>query len=83
MTSGEEVERLLTGDPPFPRKAWRRMRGWYRVLADYSPATAQITLEWITEEREELYRAVPPPPGGEYSHICAAPPNGQLRTYIG
>ena len=30
-SAGEDVERLLTGDPPLPREAWRRMRGWYRV----------------------------------------------------
>ena len=28
-TAGEAVESLFTWDPPLPREAWRRMRGWY------------------------------------------------------
>ena len=47
---GEEVERPLIGDHPLPRKAWRRMREWYRAAVDHAPLLAQITLEHITVE---------------------------------
>ena len=35
-TAGEDVERLLSGDPPLPCKSWRRMRGCYRVAVDHA-----------------------------------------------
>ena len=59
-TAGEEVERLLNGDPPLPCKAWRRMWRWYIRAVDHAPPPAQITLERITAERKEIYCAVPP-----------------------
>ena len=59
-TVGEDVERLLTGTPPIPRKAWRRMRGWYREEVDHALPPAQITLKRITVDHKKLYCAVPP-----------------------
>ena len=32
----EDVERLLSRDPPSPRKAWRRMWWWYRAAVDHA-----------------------------------------------
>ena len=48
--AGEYVERILTGDTPLPREAWRRMRVWYRVVVDHYPSSAQVTLKQITVE---------------------------------
>ena len=64
-TAGEEVEILLTGYPPLSRKSWVRMWEWYIEAVYHTPPPAHITLELIAAEREELYRAVPPPPLGE------------------
>ena len=58
-TVGEEVETLLGADPPVPREAWRRLKGWYKVLFDRAPPPARATLERITAERVDLYRYVP------------------------
>ena len=54
------METLLTGDPPLPREPWKRMWGWYREAVDHALPPAQVTLERITAEREELYCVVPP-----------------------
>ena len=59
-TEGEDVERLMTGDPLLPYKARRRMEGWYRAAVDHFPSLAQVTLVGIMAERVELYRAIPP-----------------------
>ena len=47
------------------------MRGWYQEAANHAPPPAQVTLERITAERDELYRAVPPP--GETIPISMPP----------
>ena len=60
-TAGKYMERILNGDPPLPREAWRRMHGWYISAVDHSPSPAQITLKRITAERVEIYRAITPP----------------------
>ena len=60
-TVGEDMERLLTRDPPLPHELWRRMRGWYRAAVDHALPFARVTLERITAERVELYCAAPPP----------------------
>ena len=73
-TAGKDVERLLTGHPPLTRKAWRRMRGWYRAAVDHAPPPARFTLEQITANCVELYRAVPPPlPPGENTPTSVMP----------
>ena len=36
-TAGEEVEKLLGEDPPVPREAWRRLKGWYKAAVDRAP----------------------------------------------
>ena len=67
------MESLLTGDPPFPRKSWMRMWGWYQEALDHAPPPAQITLKQIATDRKELYRSVPPPPGGGgevFPYLC-------------
>ena len=47
------------------------MRGWYQEAVDYALPSARVTLKRITAEREELYRAVPPP--GETIPISVLP----------
>ena len=39
-TTGEDVEILLSGDNPLPRKAWVRMQECYKELADHTPPPA-------------------------------------------
>ena len=56
----EDVEQLLTGDPPLRREAWRRMRGWYRAAVDHAFPPARFTLKRIMPESVGLYRTVPP-----------------------
>ena len=58
---GEDVEILLIGDPPLPHEDWSIMRGWYREAVDHTLPPARITIEWITAERDELYRDVTSP----------------------
>ena len=53
-TSGEEVESLLTRDPPLPREDWMRMWGWYQEAVDHAPPPARVTLERITAESKKL-----------------------------
>ena len=40
-TAGEEVETLLGADPPMPREAWRRLKGWYKAAVDRAPPPDQ------------------------------------------
>ena len=70
-TAGEEAETLLTGDPSLPHGNWRRIQRWYQEAMDHAPTPAWVTLKRITAEREELYRAVPPP--GETIPISVLP----------
>ena len=32
-TAGQEVETLLGEDPPNPKEAWIRLKGWYKTAA--------------------------------------------------
>ena len=73
------MEILLTRDPPLPHKAWRRTWGWYREAVDHTPSPAKITLERITADREEIYRAVPPPPG---ENIPTSMPPSQIDDFV-
>ena len=54
-TAGEEVETLLGADPPNPREAWRRLKGWYKAAVDRAQPPARATLDRITAERVDLY----------------------------
>ena len=54
-TAGQEVETLLGEDPPNPKEAWRRLKGWYKATVNRAPTPAQATLERITAERVDLY----------------------------
>ena len=38
--SGEEVETLLGTDPPNPKDAWRRLKGWYKAAVNRAPPPA-------------------------------------------
>ena len=51
----------MGSDPPIPREAWHRIKGWYMSDVDRAPPPDWVTLEWITVERVELYSYVPPP----------------------
>ena len=70
-TAGAEVETLLGADPPNPREAWRRLKGWYKAAANRAPPPARATLEQITAERVNLYSYVPYP--GEHIPVTVRP----------
>ena len=55
------MESLLGGDPPNPKEAWRRLKGWYKAAVNRALPPARDTLERITAEQVELYSYVPPP----------------------
>ena len=52
MKAGEEVERLMTRDPPLPHRAWRRMRGRYLEVVDHDPLSPSPIDESIPIEEE-------------------------------
>ena len=60
-TTGQEVETLLGEDPPNPKEAWRRIKGWYKASINRALPPARATLERIMAEQVELYSHVPPP----------------------
>ena len=60
-TAGQDVETLLGEDPPNPKEAWRRLKGWYKAAVERALPPAQATLERITAERVDLYSYVPSP----------------------
>ena len=62
-TAGYDVETLLGGDPPNPKEAWIRLKGWYKAAVNRAQPPAQATLERITAERVDLYSYVPSPGG--------------------
>ena len=56
------MEALLGADPPMPREAWQRLKGWYKAAVDRAlPPPARDTLERITAEQVNLYSYVPSP----------------------
>ena len=57
---GSVVESLLASDPPFIRKAWVRIQGWYKATVECAPLSHRVALATIMAEREELYRNIPP-----------------------
>ena len=59
-TVGQDVESLLRGDPPNPKEAWRRLKGWYKAAVNRAPPPARVTLERITAEQVDQYSYVPP-----------------------
>ena len=59
--TGQEVETLLGEDPPNPKEAWRRLKGWYKAAVNRAPPPARATLERITAERVDLYIYVSSP----------------------
>ena len=69
--SGEEVETLLGSDPPNPKEAWRRLKGWYKYVVNRAPPPDRATLERITAERVKLYSYVPSP--GENIPVTVKP----------
>ena len=58
---GQEVDTLLGEDPPNPKEAWRRLKGWYKAAVNRAPPPAQATLKRITAERVGLYSYVSSP----------------------
>ena len=58
-TVGEEVETLLGADPPNPKEAWRRLKGWYKAAVIRARPPARATLKRITAERVNLNSNVP------------------------
>ena len=62
LMAGEDMEIILSGNPPLPLEAWMRVRGLYIVAVDHTLMPAQITLDWIMAECVKLYRSIPPPP---------------------
>ena len=70
-TEGEDVKRLLSGGPPLPQEAWRRIKGCYREAVNHNPPPAQITLEQVMAEHVEVYRTVPL----SHPHILTTRPN--------
>ena len=69
----------MTRYPPLPRKSWRRIQGWYREAVDHALPPARVALERIAEEREDLYRAVPHPPG---ETIPISVPPSQIDDFV-
>ena len=59
--AGGEVETLLGADPPNPKEAWRRLKGWYKAAVNRVPPPARAMLERITAEQVDLYNYVPSP----------------------
>ena len=57
--AGEEVETLLGVDPPNPKEAWRRLKGWHKAAVNCAPPPARATLERIMAERVDLYSYIP------------------------
>ena len=70
-TAGQDVETLLGEDPPNPKEAWRRLKGWYKAAFNRAPPPARDTLERITVERVDLYSYVPSP--GENIPVTGMP----------
>ena len=59
--AGEEVETLLGADPPNPKEAWRRLKGWYKAAVNRALPPARATLERIMSDRVDLYSYIPSP----------------------
>ena len=79
-TAGEELEALLGADPPMPREAWQRLKGWYKAVVDRAPPPARATLEWITAERVDLYSSVPSPGTNIPVTVRPVPVNDSVPT---
>ena len=60
-TAGQDVETLLGEEPPNPKEAWRRLKGWYKAEVNRSPPPARATLKRIMSERVDLYSYLPYP----------------------
>ena len=58
-TAGQDVETLLGEDPPNPKEAWIRLKGWYKAAFNRALPPARAMIEWITAERVDLYSYVP------------------------
>ena len=38
--AGQEVETMMGKDPPNPKDAWRRLKGWYKAAVNRAPPPA-------------------------------------------
>ena len=70
-TARQEVETLMGENPPNPKEACRRLKGWYKATINRALPPARATLEWITAERVDLYSYVASP--GENIPVTVAP----------
>jgi hypothetical protein len=70
-------------------EAWRYLKRWYRSAEDQAPKPCLETLAKQTEERIQLYTAVPPPGGAMRFNVDpsdvpdAAPMDSELRAVVG
>ena len=71
---------LLGSDPPMPREAWQRLKGWYKAAVDRAPPPAWVTLEQIKVERVDLYRYVPYPGTNIPIYVKPAPVDDSVPT---
>ena len=70
-------------------EAWRYLKGWYRSAEERAPKPCPETLAAQTEERIQLYTAVPPPGWAMRINVDfaavpdAAPTDSELRVVVG
>jgi hypothetical protein len=70
-------------------EAWRHLKGWYRSAEDRAPKPCPETLAKQTDERIQLYTAVPPPGWAMRFNVessavpDAAPTDSELRAVVG
>jgi hypothetical protein len=70
-------------------EAWRYLKGWYRLAEDRAPKPCLETLAKQTEERIQLYTAVPPPGWAMRFNVDpsdvpdVAPTDSELRAVVG
>ncbi len=59
-------------------EAWCHLKGWYCLAEDRAPKPCPETLAKQTDERIQLYTAVPPPRGGQCG-LTLTPPMSLMR----
>ena len=70
-TARQEVETLLGENPPKPKEACRRLKGWYKATINRALPPARAMLERITAEQVNLYSYISSP--GENIPVTVAP----------
>ena len=72
--AGQDAETLLGEDPPNPKEAWRRLKGWYKDAVNRAPPPAQARIETYTATYH---------PGGKHPGYRYPGGSRQLGTYGG